>query len=66
LGGREEGKGKKRGRIRNGRRCTEGQEIGQRYIAVRGGETGDSNQKVSDLRHQESMRPPGTYGYDIS
>ena len=37
MGGREEGEGIKRGRIRYGRRWrsyTEGQEIDQRYLAV--------------------------------
>jgi hypothetical protein len=41
LGGREEGEGNKRGRIKYGRRwrrCTEGQEIEQRCIAIGDGE----------------------------
>jgi hypothetical protein len=54
LGGREEGEGKKRDKIRYGkrrRRCTEGQEIEQRCIAMRYGELGDdNNQKVPDAK----------------
>ena len=41
MGGREEGEGEERGRIRYGRRwrrCTEGQEIEQRCVAIGGGE----------------------------
>jgi hypothetical protein len=41
LGGREEGEEKKKGRIRYGRRwmrCTEGQEIEQRSVAMGDGE----------------------------
>ena len=37
LGGREEGEGKKRGKVRYGRRwrrCTEGQETEQRCVAM--------------------------------
>ena len=40
MGIREEGAGKKRSRIRNGRRwskCTEGQEIEQRCVAMEDG-----------------------------
>jgi hypothetical protein len=43
LGGREEGEGKKRGRIRHGRgwwRCAEDLEIEQRYVAMGSGEQG--------------------------
>jgi hypothetical protein len=41
LGEKEEGEGEKRGRIRHGkrwRRCTEGQEIKQSYVAMGNGE----------------------------
>ena len=43
MEGRDEGEGKKRGRIRYGRRwrrCTEGQEIEQKYVAMGGWGTG--------------------------
>jgi hypothetical protein len=40
LGGREEGDRKKRVRIRYGRRCTEGQEIEQRCLAMGNEEMG--------------------------
>ena len=53
MGGREEGEGKKRGRIRYGRRwrrCTEGQEIEQRCVAMGDGELGVATRKVPDAR----------------
>jgi len=40
LGGKEEGEKEKSGRIRYGRRCTEGQEIEQMCGAMGGGELG--------------------------
>jgi hypothetical protein len=56
-----EEEGKKRGRIRYGRRwrrCTEGQEIEQRYIAMGDGELGGSNQKVPDARKARASQDP--------
>ena len=48
MEGREEGEGKKRGRIRywrKWRRCTEGQEIEQRCIAIGDGELAIATRK---------------------
>jgi hypothetical protein len=63
LGGREEGEGGKRGRIRYGRRwrrCTEDQEIEQMCVAMGDGERGGSNQKVPDNRKaRASQDQPG-------
>jgi hypothetical protein len=49
------------GRIRYGRRwrkCTEGQEIEQRYVAMGECETRDSNHKVADARKARASQDP--------
>ena len=51
----------KRGRTRYGRRqrrCTEGQEIEQRCVAMRDGKLGGSNQKVPDARKARAFQDP--------
>ena len=53
----EEGGGKKRRRIRYGRRWSEGQEIEQRCVAMGDGEPG-SNQKVPDARKARGSQDP--------
>ena len=61
MGGREEGEGKKRGRIRYGRRwrrCTEGQEIEQRCVAMGDGELGVATRKSQMPGKQEPPRTP--------
>jgi hypothetical protein len=64
LEGRDEGEGKKRGRIRYGRRwrsCTKNWEIGQRYVANGDGELGGgggSNQKVPDVSKARVFQDP--------
>ena len=58
--------GKKRSRIRYGRRwrrCTEGQEIEQRCVAMGDGELGLAIRKSQMPRKQE---PPGHHRDDIS
>ena len=68
--GRKGGVGEeKRGevRIRCGKRrkrCTEGQEIEQRYVAMGDGELGGL--PIESPRHQERMRFPGPNGEDTS
>ena len=59
MGGREEGEGEKRGRIRYGRRwrrCTEGQEIEQRCVAMGDGELGIATRKSQMPGKQEAPR----------
>jgi hypothetical protein len=61
MGGREEGEGKKRKRIRYGRRwrrCTEGQEIEQRCVAMGEGELGVATRKSQMPGKQEPPRKP--------
>ena len=61
LGEREEGEEKKRGRIRYGRRwrrCTEGQEIEQRCVAMGDGELGVATRKSQMPGKQEPPRTP--------
>jgi hypothetical protein len=58
LGGREEGEGKKKGRIRYGRRCTEVQEIEQRCVAMGDGELGVKTRKSQMPGKQEPPRTP--------
>ena len=60
MEGREEGERKRRGRIRYGRRwrCTEGQEIEQRYVVVGDGELGVATRKSQMLGKQEPSRTP--------
>ena len=61
MGGREGGEEKKRGRIRYGRRwrrCTEGQEIEQSYVAVGDRELGVANRKSQIPGKQEPPRTP--------
>ena len=61
MGGREEEEGKKRGRIRYGRRwrrCTEGQEIEQRCVAMGDGELGVATRKSQMPGKQEPPRTP--------
>ena len=63
MGGREERKGKKSGRIRCvcvwGGRCTEDQEIEQRGVCSNGGwGTGGSHQKVPDARKARGSKDP--------
>jgi hypothetical protein len=53
--------GEKGSRIRYGRRwkrCTEGQEIEQRCVAMRDGKLGGSNQKVPDARKARAFQDP--------
>ena len=66
MGGREEGEGKKRGRIRYGRRCrrcTESQEIVQGCVSIGDEELGLATRKTLRPGKQE---PPRTYEDDIS
>jgi hypothetical protein len=59
MGGREEEEGKKKGRIRYGRRwrrCTEGQEIEQRCVAMRDRELEVVPRKSQMPGKQESPR----------
>ena len=59
MGGREEGEGNKRGRIKYGRRwrrCTEGQEIEQRCVAMGDGELGVATRKSQMPGTQEIPR----------
>jgi hypothetical protein len=61
LGGREEGEGEKRERIRFGRRwrrCTEGQEIEQKCVAMGDGELGVATRKSQMPGMQEPLRIP--------
>ena len=61
LEGREDREGKKRGRIRYGRRwrrCTEGQEIEQRCVAMGDGELGVATRKSQMPGKQEPPRTP--------
>ena len=61
MGGREEGEGEKRGRIRCGRRwrrCTEGQEIEQKCVAMGDRELDVSTKKSQLPLIQESPRIP--------
>ena len=61
LGGRQAGERKKRGRIRYGRRwrrCTEGQEIEQRCVAMGDGELGVATRKSQMPGKQEPPRTP--------
>jgi hypothetical protein len=60
LGGRKEGKRKKKGRIWYGRwrRCTEGQKIEQRYVTMRAGELGVATRKSQMPGKQEPPRIP--------
>jgi hypothetical protein len=61
LGGREEGEVKKRRRIRyrrRWRRCTEGQEIEQRSVAMGNGELGIATRKSQMPGKQEPSRTP--------
>ena len=55
------GRGKRGGRIRYGRRCTEGQEIEQRFVVI-----GDGEQESENPRCQESKSLPGSSMDDIS
>jgi hypothetical protein len=60
LGGSEEGEGE-RGRIKYGRRwrrCTEGQEIEQRCVAMGNGELGITTRKSPMPGQQELPRSP--------
>ena len=60
MEGRED-RERKRGRIRYGtgcRRCTEGQEIEQRCIAMRAGELGVATMKSQMSGKQEPSRTP--------
>jgi hypothetical protein len=60
MGIREEGAGKKRSRIRNGRRwskCTEGQEIEQRCVAMGNGQL-EVTRKSQMAGMQEPPRTP--------
>ena len=56
--GREEGEGEKRGRIRYTRRCTEGQKIELKCVAMRDGELGVATKKSQIPRKQEPPRTP--------
>ena len=59
LGGRKEVEGEEVGRIRYGRRwerCTEGQEIEQRYVAMGDGELGLATRKSQMPGKQEAPR----------
>jgi len=61
LGGREEGEGERRGRIRYGRRwgrCTEGQKIKHRCVAMGDGELGLAIRKSQMPGKQEPPRTP--------
>jgi hypothetical protein len=58
---KDDEEGEKRVRIRYGRRwrrCTEGQEIEQRCIAMGDGELGVATRKSQMLGKQEPPRPP--------
>jgi hypothetical protein len=56
VGGRKEGEGEKRGKIRYGRRCTEGQEIEQRCVAMGCGELRVATRKSQTPEKQEPPR----------
>ena len=61
MGGKEEGEGKRRERIRYGRRwsrCTEGQEIEQRCVAMGDGALGVATRKSQMPGKQEPPRIP--------
>ena len=61
MGGREEGKEKRRGRIRydrRWRRCTVGQEIKQRCVAIGHGELGVATRKSQMPGKEEPPRTP--------
>jgi hypothetical protein len=61
LEGREEGEGKKRGRIRYGRRwrkCTEGQKVEQKCVAMRDGGLGVATRTSQMPGKQEPPRTP--------
>ena len=59
MGGRKEGKRKKKGRIWYGRwrRCTEGQKIEQRCVALGIGNRGNQ-QKVPDVKKARGSQDP--------
>ena len=53
------GREKKRGRIRYGRRwrrCTEGEQIEHRWVAMGDGKLGGSNEKVPDTRNKRTSQ----------
>jgi hypothetical protein len=58
LGWKRGGGREKRGKIRNGRRCTEGQEIEQRCVAVGDGELEVATRKFQMPEKQEPPRTP--------
>ena len=58
MGGIEEGRVKRGVKIRYGRRCMEGQEFEQRYVAIGDGELGAATRKSQMPGEQEPPRTP--------